>query len=127
MVEKDGLYLFYNGAASSLFWLSNDSPLPLISNTEVRFLEAETELRAGSDAPAISALQAAITANMEQSAALLMNNGISKMVDFRLQQCVLKQTLYIWMAKQPLITMDFILRWVNSPPLAAKSNIVTQS
>ena len=66
MVEDDGLYLFYNGTSSSLFWSSNDSPLPLISNTEVRFLEAEAELRAGSDAPAISALKAAITASMEQ-------------------------------------------------------------
>lgn len=40
MVDQDGLYLFYNGAVSSLLWSSNDSPLPLISNTEVRFLEA---------------------------------------------------------------------------------------
>ncbi len=66
MVEDGGLWQFYDGPASSLFWSSNDSPLPIISNTEVRFLEAEAQLRAGSDAAAISALQAGIIANMEQ-------------------------------------------------------------
>jgi hypothetical protein len=51
--------------ASGLFWGQPDSPTPLISYWEVRFIEAEALVRtSGSDADALAALKAAVEANM---------------------------------------------------------------
>jgi hypothetical protein len=55
---------FYT-SGSGLFWSSNNSPSPLISYTEVKFLEAEALLRDGQGAAANTALQDAIAANMD--------------------------------------------------------------
>jgi hypothetical protein len=55
---------FYN-TGDSLLWSRNSSPSPLISYTEVKFLEAEAQLRAGQGEAANTALRAAITANMD--------------------------------------------------------------
>ncbi len=57
---------FYDGPASDLFWSRNDSPLPIISYTEVKFIEAEAKLYTGDDAGAETALEEAITASMDQ-------------------------------------------------------------
>lgn len=59
-----GAWLFYTGDPSDgLFWANNDSPMPLISYTEIKFLEAEALVRTGgSGANAI--LQEAIASNM---------------------------------------------------------------
>ncbi|SDS05344.1 SusD/RagB family nutrient-binding outer membrane lipoprotein [Christiangramia echinicola] len=49
-----------------LFWGQADSPTPLISYWEVKFIEAEAIVRTGgSDADALDALKEAVTANME--------------------------------------------------------------
>lgn len=49
-----------------LFWGQADSPTPLISYWEVKFIEAEAIVRTGgSDADAEAALKEAVTANME--------------------------------------------------------------
>lgn len=50
---------------TGLFWSSNDAPSPLISYTEVLFLDAEAKLRAGQGPAADAALRAAITSNMD--------------------------------------------------------------
>ena len=55
---------FYDGG-SGLFWSSNDSPSPLISYAEVKFLEAEALLRDGQGGAANTALQEAVEANMD--------------------------------------------------------------
>lgn len=72
MVDQDGLYLFYNGAASSLFWSSNDSPLPLISNTEVRFLEARLKAEISLD----SSLPDSLFSFKQGSAYLVENDKV---------------------------------------------------
>jgi hypothetical protein len=56
---------YYTGPAG-LFWSSYTSPLPILSYTEVKFLEAEAEIRSGNNANAGAALTEAITANMDQ-------------------------------------------------------------
>ena len=56
---------FYTGP-DGLFWSSYTSPLPLLSYTEVKFLEAEAQFRKGNAANAGAALTAGITANMDQ-------------------------------------------------------------
>ena len=56
---------FFTSATDGLFWSSNDSPSPLISYTEIKFLEAEAEARAGNMGAANTALQAAVTSNMD--------------------------------------------------------------
>jgi hypothetical protein len=57
-------WLFYTAPTGGLFWSSFDSPMPLISNTEVRFLEAEALLRTGNVSGAEEALAEAISSNM---------------------------------------------------------------
>lgn len=67
MVESGGVWQFFDGPASTkLFWSRNDSPIPIISNTEVRFLEAEALLRSGNAAGAEAALVDAVEASMDQ-------------------------------------------------------------
>jgi hypothetical protein len=56
----------YSFAGSSLYWGRNQSPLNLISYTEVKFIEAECLLMTGDIAGAETALNAAILANMAQ-------------------------------------------------------------
>jgi hypothetical protein len=54
-------------AADGLYWGVQDSPMPLISYSEVKFIEAEAILRTGGTVAAASAaLEEAILANMEQ-------------------------------------------------------------
>ncbi|PQJ31001.1 hypothetical protein BST92_03215 [Nonlabens arenilitoris] len=51
--------------ATGLFWGQPDSPTPLISYWEVKFIEAEAIIKTGgSDADALAALQDAVEANM---------------------------------------------------------------
>ena len=59
----DGDQLFFENGNTDLFWAQFNSPSPLISFTEVKFLEAEALARTNSDA--LPALQASIRANME--------------------------------------------------------------
>ncbi|WP_124979606.1 SusD/RagB family nutrient-binding outer membrane lipoprotein [Nonlabens xiamenensis] len=52
--------------ADGLFWGQPDSPTPLISYWEVKFIEAEAIVRTGgSDADALTAMQEAVEANMQ--------------------------------------------------------------
>lgn len=55
---------FYNGSPG-LFWSSNDSPSPLISYTELKFIEAEAQARDGDFTAANTALIAAVQSNMD--------------------------------------------------------------
>lgn len=57
---------FFAGSGSSLFWSRNDSPIPMISYTELKFIEAEAKLRDGNNSEAEDALEEAITASMDQ-------------------------------------------------------------
>ena len=57
---------FYDGETSNLFWSQNASPLPIISYTELKFIDAEAKLRIGDESGAEIALKDAITASMEQ-------------------------------------------------------------
>jgi len=59
---NDGSEYIFQGNAG-LFWSQNNSPLPLISYTELKFIEAEALVRTGG-AGANAALQAAVAANM---------------------------------------------------------------
>ncbi|MGI9543127.1 MAG: SusD/RagB family nutrient-binding outer membrane lipoprotein [Cyclobacteriaceae bacterium] len=60
-----GAWLFYTGdPADGLFWANNDSPMPLISYTEIKFLEAEALVRTGGTG-ANAVLQEAIASNMD--------------------------------------------------------------
>lgn len=61
--ENDGLYLF---AGDALYWGRNESPLPLISYTEVKFIESEALLMTGDVAGAEEALVEAVKSNMHQ-------------------------------------------------------------
>jgi hypothetical protein len=62
----DGTNWIYYTGPDGLFWSSYTSPLPIISYTEQKFLEAEALLGTGDAAGAETALADAITANMEQ-------------------------------------------------------------
>jgi len=66
-MANDGTnYIFYTGP-SGLFWSSYTSPLPIISYTEQKFLEAEALIRSGGPVgDAAAALTEAIEANMDQ-------------------------------------------------------------
>lgn len=61
--NSDGDQLFFDNDNSDLFWAQFDSPSPLISYTELKFIEAEALLVTGGDP--LPALQDAITSNME--------------------------------------------------------------
>ena len=62
----DGTNWVYFTGPSGLFWTSYTSPIPLISYSEVKFLEAEARLRTNDAAGAATALAAAIKANMNR-------------------------------------------------------------
>jgi hypothetical protein len=63
----DGTNWIYYTGPDGLFWSSYTSPIPLVSYTEQKFLEAEALLMGNSDVTgAETALAEAITANMEQ-------------------------------------------------------------
>lgn len=57
-------YVFFTGGASDLYWSNNDSPTPLISLEEVKFLLAEAETMNSNDANAGMALMEGLTASM---------------------------------------------------------------
>jgi len=65
-MSSDGTSWTFFAGEDALYWSSNNSPLPLISFTEQKFLEAEAELREGNPGDAETLLAEAITANMEQ-------------------------------------------------------------
>ncbi len=65
MADDGSNFVYYTGP-DGLFWSSYTSPLPLISYTEQKFLEAEALLRTGDVAGAESTLQDAVEANMDQ-------------------------------------------------------------
>lgn len=58
-----GDFLFFRSSNPNLFWGQLDSPSPVISYTEVKFIEAEAKVRVGEDAE--EALEEAIRSNME--------------------------------------------------------------
>lgn len=60
---EDGLFLF---ADDDLFWGRNESPLTLISYSEVKFIEAESLLMTGDVAGAEEALLEAVKSNIHQ-------------------------------------------------------------
>jgi hypothetical protein len=57
---------YFNAANPNLFWVQADSPLPLISYSEVKFIEAEALLRTGDAPGAEAAMAEGIEANMER-------------------------------------------------------------
>lgn len=63
IANVDGDYLFYQNGNTDLFWAQFESPNPLISYFELKFIEAEATLLNGGDASGL--LEEAITANME--------------------------------------------------------------
>ena len=58
-----GDFLFFNANNLNLFWSQLDSPSPVISYSEVKFIEAEAKVRLNEDAT--EELEEAIKANME--------------------------------------------------------------
>lgn len=62
MVNKNDTELFFEADNNNLFWAQLNSPSPLISYWEVKFIEAEAKQRLGQDAKAT--LVEAIKANM---------------------------------------------------------------
>lgn len=65
-VTDDSEWLFYS-PGDGLFWAENNSPMPLISYSELKFLEAEAMVRVatGGTAAANTALQEAVASNMD--------------------------------------------------------------
>ncbi|MBJ7879607.1 SusD/RagB family nutrient-binding outer membrane lipoprotein [Gelidibacter salicanalis] len=64
MEENPGRdYLFYNSNNPSLFWAQLDSPSPVISYAEMKFIESESKVRLNEDGT--KELKEAIKANME--------------------------------------------------------------
>ncbi|MCO5271796.1 MAG: SusD/RagB family nutrient-binding outer membrane lipoprotein [Cyclobacteriaceae bacterium] len=57
---------YFNSGNSNLFWVQSTSAIPLISFSEVKFIEAEARLRTGDVAGAETALAEAIGANMDK-------------------------------------------------------------
>ena len=58
-------YINSSNGFANVFWTSNDSPLKLITYSEIKFMEAEIASRNGSAAAAEAAMEAGIQANME--------------------------------------------------------------
>lgn len=66
-VQSGSDWLYYESPASAnLYWSTNESPIPLISYTETKFIESEARLRTGDVVGAETALNQAIVANMQQ-------------------------------------------------------------
>jgi len=64
---EPGTFQYFQSGNSNLVWVQNNSVIPIISYAELKFLEAEALLRTGADDATISAaLEAAITATMDQ-------------------------------------------------------------
>lgn len=63
MVESSGNHLFFQGNNPNLFWSQLNSPSPVISYSEIKFIEAEALVRTGGDGE--EALNEAIRANMQ--------------------------------------------------------------
>lgn len=57
---------YFNASNDNLFWVQADAGLPLISYSEIKFIEAEALLRTGDAPGAEAALALAIEANMER-------------------------------------------------------------
>jgi hypothetical protein len=65
-------YMYFDGSQGKfyqsgqyLFWSNNDAPMPLISYSELKFLEAEALLRSGNEVQAETSMQEAVRSNME--------------------------------------------------------------
>lgn len=65
MADDGSRFIYYTGP-SGLFWSSYTSPVPIISYSEQKFLEAEALLRTGDATGAADAMEEAIIANMDQ-------------------------------------------------------------
>lgn len=64
MEENPGSdFLFFNSNNRNLFWAQLDSPSPVISYAELKFIQAESKIRLNEDA--VEELKEAISANME--------------------------------------------------------------
>lgn len=61
--DEGGLFLYFDADNPNLFWAQLDSPSPVISYSEVKFIEAEALERTGGDGT--MAMQAAIRANLQ--------------------------------------------------------------
>jgi len=64
-MEFDGSEWLYYTDQQTLFWSRYDSPQPMISYAELKFLEAEAMLNSGNDNDAVLAMIAAVQANMD--------------------------------------------------------------
>ncbi len=66
-VLTNGNYLLYNrDNGDDLFWGRFESPMPLISYSELLFIQAEANIRLGKDDRANTKYQSAVTANLEK-------------------------------------------------------------
>lgn len=100
---RETLFIFDNGngqflhVGTGMFWTQDNSALPLISYTEVKFIEAEALVMQGDLAGAETALAEAITANMEQVGAsgfatyVTDNSGISGLTDAQALEKVISE------------------------------------
>ncbi|CAM4182244.1 SusD/RagB family nutrient-binding outer membrane lipoprotein [Gillisia hiemivivida] len=62
MFEEEGNFFFFDSGNPNLFWAQLDSPNPVISYSETKFIEAEALARTGGDGT--DALEEAVRANM---------------------------------------------------------------
>lgn len=62
-VEVEGVLQYFDLGNSNLVWAQDDSPMPLISYTEVMFIKAEAQSMTGADASA--SLAAAVQSSMD--------------------------------------------------------------
>ena len=65
-VDIGGVPFIFKKDSTQLFWGQFDAPLPLISLTELRFIEAEALLRLGHTSEAEMVFQKAVMSNFEQ-------------------------------------------------------------
>ncbi len=65
-VIEDNIPFFYQNDSQDLYWGQFDAVQPLISLSELRFIEAEAYLRLGKVAEAEQSFKRAVSANMEQ-------------------------------------------------------------
>lgn len=64
--QEEDEYILYDEAEPMFFWTKFNTPIPLISYSEVLFIEAEAHLREGRVAMAQQKMQAAVAAHCQQ-------------------------------------------------------------
>ncbi|MEM7107547.1 MAG: SusD/RagB family nutrient-binding outer membrane lipoprotein [Bacteroidota bacterium] len=129
MAQDGDEWLFFAGQTSDLFWSQNESPLPIISFTEIKFIEAEAELISGNVAEAESALQAAVEASMDQLGVsdaesqdyidTYGNFGTASTFEQRLERIIDEKYVALYSQAEPEIWSDF--RRTGYPALTARA------